>query len=186
MNSARTRARRWNHMSECVLAYKPGSVEAVPCSRTRTVISLGARSLVPSSSLPAVCWVGRPPPHTWPCSSWGLPSHTCYQVCGGLLLHLFTLASTPGRTCTELTGSGLFSVALSIMRARRMSRDYLAACPREPGLSSRAVLLEERPARPSGQRAPDNCKITGCNTGGRREYGCRGECPNRTCRVMPR
>ena len=28
----------------------------------------------------------------WPCSDWGLPSRTCYQMRGELLPHLFNLA----------------------------------------------------------------------------------------------
>ena len=28
----------------------------------------------------------------WPCSGWGLPCQSCYQSCGGRLLHHFTLA----------------------------------------------------------------------------------------------
>jgi len=44
----------------------------------------------------------------WPCSRWGFPCLRDYSWSGGLLLHLFTLASAPKR------GGGLFSVALSV------------------------------------------------------------------------
>jgi len=44
----------------------------------------------------------------WSCSEWGLPCQTCYQVCGALLPHLFTL------TLIKNNRGGIFSVALSI------------------------------------------------------------------------
>jgi hypothetical protein len=36
--------------------------------------------------------LGTLSPPIWPCSSWGLPCHSRYRECGGLLPHLFTLA----------------------------------------------------------------------------------------------
>ena len=42
----------------------------------------------------------------WSCSGWGLPCHACYQPCGALLPHHFTLT-------LRLQG-GVFSVALSV------------------------------------------------------------------------
>ncbi len=42
----------------------------------------------------------------WSCSGWGLPCHACYQPCGALLPHHFTL--------TLPQQSGIFSVALSV------------------------------------------------------------------------
>ncbi len=74
------------------------------------VICLGWPSPTTSSSLPAaslpfpfadargqvgVVGAGRTSPPIWPCSDWGLPCHRCYQRCGGLLPHRFTLTLKP-------------------------------------------------------------------------------------------
>ena len=45
----------------------------------------------------------------WSCSGWGFPCHDCYQSCGALLPHHFTLT----RLLQEQAG-GIFSVALSV------------------------------------------------------------------------
>ena len=76
----------------CARSCKPGSVGQKESS-VRMVISLGVQSPTRSSSLPAVSLVGmgHPSPPIWPCSNRGLPCHACYQTCGGLLPHLFTL-----------------------------------------------------------------------------------------------
>lgn len=37
----------------------------------------------------------RLPVPIWFCSGWGLPCHACYQTCGALLPHLFTLTGKP-------------------------------------------------------------------------------------------
>ena len=72
---------------------------------------------------------GRLSPHIWPCSNWGLPCRTCCHERGGLLLHLFTLATVRWRSLF----CGTFRrELLSLFAPRR----YLAACPLEPGLSS--------------------------------------------------
>ena len=66
------------------------------------IICLGWPSPATSSSLPAaslllamlrvgMVGVGHTSPLIWPCSDWGLPCHRCYQRCGGLLPHRFTL-----------------------------------------------------------------------------------------------
>jgi hypothetical protein len=54
------------------------------------------------SSGPSVTWRLKQPtrgqheqryrPPIWSCSGWGLPCHPCYQGCGGLLPHRFTIA----------------------------------------------------------------------------------------------
>src|SRR6185436_5605112 len=68
-------------------------------------------------------------PLTWPCSSWGLPCHSCYHERGGLLPHRFTL--------TMVIYGGFFSVALSVVMILLMTpRCYLATLLTEPGLSS--------------------------------------------------
>ena len=56
---------------------------------------------------------GHLSPHIWPCSSWGLPCHSCCHECGGLLPHRFTLAVPKN--------GGLFSVALSVTSDSRLS-----------------------------------------------------------------
>jgi hypothetical protein len=70
-------------------AYKPGSVE---CCHSDGHSSRGAvaRALEqPTRSV--LIGVGHPSLPIWPCSHWGLPRHDCYQPCGGLLPHRFTL-----------------------------------------------------------------------------------------------
>src|SRR5918993_490118 len=43
--------------------------------------------------------VGHTSPLIWPCSDWGLPCHRCYQRCGGLLPHRFTLTTCGVAVC---------------------------------------------------------------------------------------
>ena len=114
---------------------------------TRTVISLGVRSPVLSSSLPAASFVGAGYPSLpiWPCSRWGLPSHDCYQSRGELLPPRFTL------TCMPEIGTigGLLSVALSVDAFRH-----------RPGVTwQRALWSPDFPrvlsySRPSGRQYP--------------------------------
>ena len=67
-------------------------------------------------------------PPTWSCSGRGLPCQPCYQRCGGLLPHPFTLTLWPKRR------GGLLSVALSLgSRRAAVSRRPVHL---EPGLSS--------------------------------------------------
>ena len=71
-------------------ACKPGSVE---CCHSDGHSSRGAvaRALEqPTRSV--LIGAGHPSLPIWPCSHWGLPRHACYQACGGLLPHRFTLA----------------------------------------------------------------------------------------------
>jgi hypothetical protein len=63
-------------------------------------------------------------PTIWPCSGWGLPCHTCYQLRGGLLPHRFTLACA-GKPAI----GGLLSAALSVASRR-------PAVSRHPALRS--------------------------------------------------
>ena len=46
----------------------------------------------PRLTVAGVVGAGRTSPLIWPCSDRGLPCHPCYQGCGGLLPHRFTLA----------------------------------------------------------------------------------------------
>ena len=118
---------------------------------TRTVISLGAQSLVPSSSLPAASLSRQElSPHAWPCSSWGLPCHPCCHERGGLLPHLFTLTSQAFR-CLK---GGLFSVALAVAHRELAGTPTTSDCAQvlpgnpsmEPGLSSATKLhCRDRP-----------------------------------------
>ena len=90
-------------------ACKPGSVGWAPRRVIRTVISLGARSPAPSSSLPAarrfrvVVETGRLSPPIRPCSNRGLPCRSRCRQRGGLLPHRFTLACAldgPSAVCS--------------------------------------------------------------------------------------
>ena len=117
-------------------ACKPGSVECYHSdghSSRRTV----TRPLEqPTRSV--LIGVGHPSLPIWPCSRWGLPSHSCYQLCGELLPRRFTLACVPGTG----TIGGLLSVALSVnAQTTALPRRYLAARPLEPGLSSNTRVL---------------------------------------------
>jgi hypothetical protein len=68
----------------------------------------------PLAAYPRLVGAGRTSPPIWPCSGWGLPCHHCYQWCGGLLPHRFTLT-----LCSlTLAQGGLFSVALSVALRR--------------------------------------------------------------------
>ena len=85
-------------------ADKPGSVVDSHSSRP----SITERLKQPTRKL------GEPPQRLpiWSCSEWGLPCQPCYQNCGGLLPHHFTL------TCTQRAIGGIFSAALSIALRR--------------------------------------------------------------------
>ncbi len=88
-------------------ACKPGSVENDHSSRTRVATHLKQptrRPCGPQVVAEATCLP------IWSCSRWGLPCHHCYQWCGALLPHHFTL--TIQRRTIEF--GGMFSVALSV------------------------------------------------------------------------
>ncbi len=83
-------------------------------------------------------------PPIWPCSDRGLPSHTCCQVCGGLLPHLFTL------TCGLRRRRSVFCGTVRRDDPKNTApRRYLAVCPLEPGLSSKGARGHR--SRPSGR-----------------------------------
>ena len=74
-----------------------------------TVIHLGQASPLASSNLPVSNAGDASWKPIWSCSEWGLPCHCCYQQCGALLPHPFTL------TCVrERIIGGLLSAALSV------------------------------------------------------------------------
>lgn len=116
----------------CWSSRKPSSVSlrSLPLASARgrdkgeMIICLGWPSPATSSSLPAasltstrgfgIVGVGHTSPPIWPCSDWGLPCHRCYQRCGGLLPHRFTLTLRGLAT----SRGGLFSVALSVALRR--------------------------------------------------------------------
>ena len=75
--------------------------------------------------------VGHTSPLIWPCSDWGLPCHRCYQRCGGLLPHRFTLAVPLG-----LRPGSRRSLLCGPVRRLAAPRRYLAVYPLELGLSS--------------------------------------------------
>ena len=87
--------------------------------------------------------VGHLSPPIWPCSDRGLPSHACCQACGGLLPHLFTLTSGLRRRRFVFCGTVRREVR------KPAPRRYLAACPLEPGLSSKGARRHR--SRPSGR-----------------------------------
>ena len=66
-----------------------------PISRvlSRTIIHLDATSLLHSSDQPRFDTGHISRISIWSCFEWGLPCHDCYQPCGALLPHLFTLTS---------------------------------------------------------------------------------------------
>src|SRR5690242_13275389 len=88
-------------------ACTPGSVLGRLAASRWAVIHLGLPLPAGSSGLPA--GIGRAALErlrrtaadrrpSWPCSGWGLPSHTGHPVCGGLLHRRFTLTSTLSET----------------------------------------------------------------------------------------
>ncbi len=70
-------------------ACKPGFVECCHSDghSSRNVVTHALEQ--PTRSV--LVGVGHSSLLIWPCSRWGLPSHDCYQSCGGLLPHRFTL-----------------------------------------------------------------------------------------------
>src|SRR5262245_11593185 len=80
-------------------------------------------------------------PFTWPCSGWGLPCHDRCRPCGGLLLHLFTLAAPTsgaavcflwhfprGRPHRALPGTLLCGARTFLRGSRRNRGDRLDCC----------------------------------------------------------
>ena len=69
------------------------SLVSQPISRVLswTVIHLGQASPLASSNLPVSNAGDASWKPIWSCSEWGLPCHCCYQQCGVLLPHPFTL-----------------------------------------------------------------------------------------------
>src|SRR3954453_16907598 len=55
----------------------------------------------PLAAYPRLGGAGRALPPICPCSGWGLPCHHCYQWCGGLLPHRFTLTRISGEPSTR-------------------------------------------------------------------------------------
>src|SRR5438270_12084312 len=85
---------------------------------------------------------GHLSPHIWPCSSRGLPCHSCYHECGGLLPHRFTLAIP--------WDGGLFSLALSVADGCRHLRPGVTWqsvhwSPDFPRLGMNYILFRDRP-----------------------------------------
>ena len=120
-------------------AYKPGSVGTPRCTgrsflsacRHQHALAAYPRFAVFTRRCNDVVETGRLSPPIWPCSDRGLPSHACYQTCGGLLPHPFTL--------TAFLRRRRFAFCCTIRRTKltpRAPRRYLAICPVEPGLSS--------------------------------------------------
>ena len=111
-------------------ACKPGSVESFNSDGHSSRNAVTCILEQPTRSV--LVEVGHLSLPIWPCSRWGLPSHDCYQSRGELLPHHFTLAcllNQHHRRCT---------FCCTIRRHLTISpRRYLAACPPEPGLSSR-------------------------------------------------
>ena len=71
-------------------ACKPGSVECRHSDGHSSRSTVTRTLEQPTRSV--FVGVGHPSLPIWPCSRWGLPSHACYQSCGELLPHRFTLA----------------------------------------------------------------------------------------------
>ncbi len=73
----------------------------------------------------------------WSCSRWGFPCHDCYQSCGALLPHHFTLTYF----VSKLKDSRRY-IFCGTFRRLSPPRHYLAPCPMEPGLSSLCIDKE--------------------------------------------
>ena len=133
-------------------AYKPGSVECYHSdghSSRKTVTRFLEQ---PTRSV--LIGVGHPSLPIWPCSRWGLPSHNCYQLCGELLPHRFTLACLPA--CRH---HRRFAFCCTIRRCltKTSPRRYLAARPLEPGLSSNTFVLAT--IRPTASTRKITCEL---------------------------
>ncbi len=89
---------------------------------------------------------GRPSLPIWPCSGWGLPCHDHCWPRGGLLPHPFTLACSLGRTLGSSAVCSLLHCPSPACSRTLAPRRYLAACPVEPGLSSRPPKKRSRPS----------------------------------------
>src|SRR3954468_19806231 len=98
----------------------------------------------PLAAYPRLGGAGRTLPPIWPCSGWGLPCHHCYQWCGGLLPHRFTL--------TRILGEPSIRAVSFLWPFRRLAapRRYLAAYPVELGLSSDTLRHPRPSVRPVG------------------------------------
>src|SRR5438132_2514799 len=126
-NNLRQQSRR--RLSDCwQMVCKPGSVGLLAQSG-RSFLYEHGRPCSLAAYPRCLDRGGRLSPHIWPCSSWGLPCRTCCHERGGLLPHLFTLATVRWRSLF----CGTFRRELLSLFAPRY---YLAACPLEPGLSS--------------------------------------------------
>ena len=137
---------RWEAEEWILPAYKPGSVE---CCHSDGHSSRNAVACIleqPTRSV--LIGVGHPSLPIWPCSRWGLPSHGCYQPCGELLPRRFTLACVPSLVPSAVC----FLLHYPSMPMTASPRNYLAARPLEPGLSSSTrVLATIRPTASNGK-----------------------------------
>jgi hypothetical protein len=163
--------RCWSAISRVLF---PADPERMRRSVREMIICLGWPSPATSSSLPAafpplessgsgLVGVGHTSPPIWPCSDWGLPCHHCYQRCGGLLPHRFTLTLHPG-----VGRSSGRSVLCGPVRRLAAPRRYLAVYPVELGLSSDTLR------RPRSPRLTSRHKIMKSGAGSQ-EPG-RGKC----------
>src|SRR5665647_929949 len=81
-------------------------------------------------------------PHTWPCSSWGLPCRLRYHKRGRLLLYLFTL--------TLITGRFVFcgTVRNDNMSFPGITWQPFLRSPDFPRISTLSGLIRDRPTDP--------------------------------------
>jgi hypothetical protein len=122
---------------------KPGSVECCHSDDHSSRNTVACILEQPTRSV--LIEVGHLSLPIWPCSRWGLPCRDCYQSCGELLPHRFTLA------CVLNQHHRRFAFCCTIRQClAALPRSYLAACPLEPGLSSR----RENSSRSSGRQHP--------------------------------
>ncbi len=102
------------------------------------VIHLGLQSPEGSSGLPRAIGEDNHRLPIWPCTRWGIPCHLCYQRCGGLLPHLFTL--TPHSFFNNNKNECGAVFFLWPFPGITASRCYLPSCPLVFGLSSPASI----------------------------------------------
>jgi len=131
-------------------AYKPGSVEGDHSSGIHVTVNLKQptrkRTRIGAAPDFTACRRNRRSCFPiWPCSRWGLPCRPCYQGCGALLPHRFTLTVLHGLR-REVLG-GLFSVALSVgSRLPGVTWHLIRRSPDFPPLlQARAAITQPTP-----------------------------------------
>jgi hypothetical protein len=146
-------------------AYKPGSVEGDHSSGIHVTVNLKQPTRKRTRIGAALRRYGKRRNRKscfpiWPCSRWGLPCRPCYQGCGALLPHRFTLTVLHGSR-REVLG-GLFSVALSVgSRLPGVTWHLIRRSPDfPPPLQARAAITQPTPrVHHTGLRGEVNLRL---------------------------